>query len=236
MEGIKVISELNPKSPMAEAFRILRTNLRFTAVDKPYKSLLITSAGPSEGKSTTIANLGTVMAQAGVRVIIVDCDLRKAQQHKMFGLNNDMGMTNILVGAKEIDQVIKETDIPNLRVITSGPFPPNPAELLGSEKMKAVFRTLDGMADIVLVDSPPVLMVADAALISSLMDGVIMVIRAAVTKIDAVKQALEHLKKANARVIGSVLNSLEGSSGQYYYYGDSYYGEQGRKKSATTGG
>lgn len=235
MDKSKVISELNPKSPVAEAFRIIRTNLQFSAVDKSFKTLLVTSAGPSEGKSSTIANLGAVMAQAGARVIIVDCDLRRAEQHRMFNLPNDTGLTNILVGGMEIGAVLKDTKLPNLQVITSGPLPPNPAELLGSDKTRELLEKLTEMADIVLVDSPPTLMVADAALLSSIVDGVVLVIKSAKTKIDAIKQAKERLEKANARIVGTVLNAVENSHG-YYYYNYSYYDERGKKETAASRG
>lgn len=231
MENSKVISAINPKSPVAEAYRILRTNLQFTAVDKALKTILVTSADPSEGKSTTVANLGTVMAQIGAKVIIIDCDLRRSEQHKLFDLPNNTGLTNILVGGLETNQVLTNTKVPNLKVITSGPLPPNPAELLGSEKTPELLNKLTEMADIVLVDSPPILMVADAAILSSLVDGVILVIKSAKTKLEAIKQAKERLGKANARIVGTVLNGVE-SSHSYYYYNHSYYSESSKREAA----
>lgn len=234
MSNIKVISELNPKSPVAEAYRILRTNLQFSAVDKSLKTMLVTSAGPGEGKSTTTANLATVIAQAGANVIVVDCDLRRAVQHTLFDLPNDRGLTNILVGGLEPEQVIQETKIPNLRVITSGPLPPNPAELLASGKAKELWAKVAAMADMVIVDSPPVLTVADATILSSVMDGVILVIKSAVTKIDALKQTKDRLDKASARIIGTVLNSVESSGGNYYYNNYYYYGERTKKEAAAS--
>lgn len=222
MSNLKVISEINPKSPVAEAFRILRTNLQFSAVDKSLKTLLVTSAGPGEGKSTTTANLATVMAQAGVRVIIIDCDMRRAEQHRLFDLPNDRGLTNILVGGLQPEHVIQETKIPNLRIITSGPLPPNPAELLDSGKAKELWVKVAGMADVLILDSPPVLMVADATILSSVTDGVILVIKSARTKIDALKQTKNRLEKANARIVGTVLNAVE-SSNSNYYYNSNYY-------------
>jgi protein-tyrosine kinase len=236
MDNNKIVSGINPKSPVAEAFRILRTNLQFSTVDKPFKSILITSAGPGEGKSTTAANLGTVMAQTGAKVILVDCDLRRAELHRLFNLPNDEGLTNVLVGGLDIKLVLRDTWLPNLKVITSGPLPPNPAELLGSEKTREVLAKLKEMADIILVDSPPVLMVADATLLSSIVDGVILVIKSAKTKIDAAKQAKERLENANARIVGTVLNAVESSNGYYYYYNSSYYGDKGKKEAAAAKG
>ncbi len=212
MEKVKVIADTDSKSPVAEAFRLLRTNLKFAAVDKSIKLLLVTSSRQMEGKSYTVANLGTVLAQTGARVIIVDCDLRQAEQHTIFGLSNNMGLTGVLTGSGtengEIAQALKATAIPNLKVLTAGPLPPNPSELLQSDKAKTVFKALAEMADIVLVDSPPVLIRADAAVLSAVVDGVILVIKAGKTKTDAVKQAKERLEKANARIIGTVLNGV----------------------------
>jgi capsular exopolysaccharide synthesis family protein len=177
-------------------------------VDKPFKSLLITSAGPMEGKTDTVANLGTVLAQTGIRVIIVDCDLRRPELHTKFGLSNNKGLTNLLVGSAGIEDVLQDTSIPGLQVVTSGPMAPNPSELLQSEKAKSVLAELADMADFVLSDSPPALIRSDAAVLSSLLDGVLLVIKAGKTKIDAVKQAGDRLKRVNARIIGTVLNGV----------------------------
>lgn len=228
MEKSRVISELNPKSPAAEAFRILRTNLQFSTVEKPFRTLLVTSAGPSEGKSTMVANLGMVMAQAGARVIIVDCDLRQGDQHRIFNLPNGIGLTDVLAGRTGLDRVLRDTREMKLKVVTSGSMPPNPAELLGSDKMREVLENLTGMVDIVLLDSPPALMVADASLLSSIVDGVVLIIKAGKTKIEAIRQAKERLNKANARIMGTVLNAVEGSNNYYNY--DS----KGKNEAATT--
>lgn len=221
MENSRVMCEVNPRSSVAEAFRILRTNLQFSTVDHSLKSLLVTSPGPAEGKSTVTANLATVMAEAGVRVILVDCDLRWAEQHRLFDLPNDTGLTDVLVGSVEMSRVLKETRLPNLKVITCGPLPPNPAELLGSEKAREVFSELAESADFILVDGPPTLAVADAAILSSIVDGCVLVIRSGKTKIEAVKKAKERLNKANARIVGTILNDVESSEG-YYNYGPSF--------------
>jgi capsular exopolysaccharide synthesis family protein len=174
------------------------------------------------------------MAQAGARVIVLDCDLRRAEQHHLFGLTNGKGLTHVLVGGAEINEVIRETRVPNLKVVTSGPLPPNPAELLGSVKTKELLEKLAEEADIVLIDSPPMLVVADAAILSSIVDGVILVIKSAKTKIEEVKQAKERLEKANARIIGTVLNAVRSSHGSYYYYDYYEYGEESKKETAVT--
>ncbi len=217
-----VISDINPKSPVAEAFRIIRTNLNIMEMDKQTRTILITSPGPSEGKSSTVANLGTVLAQSGVKVIIVDCDLRRSEQHHIFGLANQIGLSNVLVDGLDVMQVLQETSVPNLRVIPSGPIPSHPAELLGSQQTKQLLQQLIELADVVLVDSPPILMVADAQILSGMVDGVVLVVKSGRTKVDAVKQAKERIEKANARIIGTVLNAVQKSDGGYYY-GYSYY-------------
>lgn len=232
MANNKVMSDINPRSHVAEAFRILRTNLHFSTVDHNLKSLLVTSPGPSEGKSTITANLAIVMAQTGARVILADCDLRWAEQHRLFNLPNETGLTNVLAGSMEISDVLKNTRLPSLKVVTCGPVPPNPAELLGLEKTSRVLEQLSEMADIVLIDSPPTLMVADAAILSSIVDGCVLVIKTAETKMEAVRQAKERLDKANARIVGAVLNAVEGFIG-YDYYHSYYYGKKNRKEIAT---
>lgn len=227
----KVMCELNPRSHAAEAFRILRTNLQFTTTGGSLKSLLITSSGPSEGKSTITANLATVMAHAGASVILLDCDLRWPVQHRLFGLANDTGLTDVLTGSMEIGRVLRDTGMPNIKVVTCGGLPPNPSELLGSKKTREVLTQLHKMADIVLLDSPPILTVADPAILSSMVDGCLLVIKSSNTKIDAVKQAKEVLEKAKANIIGTVLNAVEASNG-YHVYESHYYKKNSRKEVA----
>ena len=151
MDNNKVMSEINPRSHVAEAFRILRTNLHFSTVDCNLKSLLVTSPGPSEGKSTISANLGIVMAQTGARVVLVDFDLRWGEQHRLFNLSNETGLTNVLAGSTQISEVLRNTRLPSLKVVTCGPMLPNPAELLGSEQTGRVLSELSEMADIELL-------------------------------------------------------------------------------------
>lgn len=231
MRNKKVIAEINPNSYAAEAFRILRTNLQFSTLDHSIKALLITSPGPSEGKSTIVANMGMVMAQTGARVILLDCDLRWGDQHNLFNLPCTTGLSNVLMGCMEISQVMKVTAMPNLKVITCGPLPSNPSELLGSERMKSVLAELGTMADFVLIDSPPTLTVADSAILSSIVDGCLLVIRSAQTKIEDLKQAKERLDQANARIVGTVLNGVDKSEG-YFNYGSYYTGKKYKKEVA----
>lgn len=226
----KIISFLDPRSPYAEAFRTLRTNLSFSGVDKPYRTILITSTFPSEGKSSTAANLGVVMAQAGQRVVILDCDLRKPTQHKKFNLTSTLGVTNIVVADMELAKVAQPTEIENLHVVTSGPIPPNPSELVGSKKMAALISTAGEAYDIVLVDSPPVVTVTDASLLSTMVDGVLLVVKTASTKIEMVQESKSLLERVNAKIIGVILNHVDANGSNYYYQYYYYYGEKDKKK------
>lgn len=222
--NLKIITHVNPKSPVAEAYRILRTNLNFVAVDKPFKSVMVTSSGPAEGKSTTLANLGVAMAQAGVNTLVVDCDMRRPRQHKVFELPNTKGFTNLLADRGiALEEVIRDTAVPGLKVITSGPIPPNPSELLASKQVKSVIEELESRFQLVLFDSPPVVAVADAAILASQVDGVLVVIRAHQTKQNLAESAKNLLDKASANIIGIVLNGIPMSGEDYYYY--YYYGQ-----------
>ncbi|OPX92330.1 CpsD/CapB family tyrosine-protein kinase [Pelotomaculum sp. PtaB.Bin117] len=217
-----------PKSAIAEAFRTLRTNISFSSLNRPFKTIMTTSAGPLDGKSTVTSNMGVVMAQAGSRVLIVDCDLRKPVMHKNFETDNHRGLTNLLVQDLDIAEVIKPTRVEGLSLLTSGPIPPNPSELLGSLKMKNFLEKAAGMYDIVFIDSLPVIAVTDASVLAPLVDGVMLVVKSGATKIDMVKEAKNQLKKAKARIIGVVLNEVKMKSEDYHYY---YYYKSRNKPS-----
>lgn len=229
---IKIVTHTNPKAPSAEAFRTLRTSLHFASLDKQHKTILVTSAGMAEGKTTLLTNTAVVLAQSGKKVLIVDTDLRKPSQHKIFDLPNIQGITNVL--AEEIDplKVIQHTEIPNLDLLTSGPIPPNPSELLASRRMDNFIAFIQDKYDMVFFDTPPVIAVTDATLLASKVDGVIMVIRAAVTKVTMVKDAKDRLLKANANILGMVLNGIhyDGNINQYYYYYGSKDKSSNKKK------
>lgn len=222
-----LINFTNPKSPTAEAYRTLRTNLQFLSQEKIVKSLLITSACPGEGKSTTVGNLAISMAQTGKKVLIVDCDLRKPQQHHVFNLNNEEGLSNLLIGELYLERVIQETHVPGVKVITTGPLPPNPAELLGSKTMGDLMEKFKDEAEVVIFDTPPVVAVTDAAVVAAQVDGVVLVISSGATKIELVKKAKELLVNVKANILGVVLNKVAGSGQGYYYY---YYTDEGKKK------
>ncbi|MCB0207767.1 MAG: polysaccharide biosynthesis tyrosine autokinase [Anaerolineae bacterium] len=210
----------DPFSPISEEYRIIRSNLQFMSVDYPLKSILITSPSPAEGKSITAANLGIVMAQAGFKTVIVDTDLRRPVQHKLFQLADAAGLTDLLrSSATNIDPYLNPTPINNLYVMTSGTIPPNPSELLGSQRMADFVEALRDMADIVIYDSPPVLAVADALVLSNQVDGVAVVVQAKKTRLESARQALMTLHQGGAYIIGGILNrSKEKSAGYYQYY------------------
>jgi len=211
----------NPRAPIAEAFRGLRTNLEFASVDKPLKTILITSPGPSEGKSTIAANLAAAIAQGNKRVILLDGDLRRPRVHRMLGMSNHVGLSEIFRGQSDVRDVARYTKVRNLAVITSGSLPPNPAELLGSDKMTQILERLEESASIVVIDSPP-FVVADASVLASKVDGVVLVIQPGRTHAETAKAILEQLNRAGARVVGVVLNRIP-RQGADYYGGYRYY-------------
>lgn len=225
-----------PKSLASEAYRTLRTNLQFSSLDTPLRSLVVTSAVATEGKTTTAANLAVVMAQAGNRIVLVDGDLRRPSAHKLFNLPNQTGLTTALVeDPQALNGYLQETGIENLRVLTAGPIPPNPQELLGSQRMEELLRRLEDEADIVVLDTPPTLVVSDANVLAARASGVLMVVNTGKTRRAAVRQAVDGLRKVGANLLGCVLNmvSPRGGRGSYYYssyYYSHYYGESGRGK------
>jgi len=231
----RLITVAYPRSPISEAYRILRTNIQFSAVDRPLETLLVSSPNPIEGKSITLANLGVVMAQAGLSVVLVDSDLRRPMLHKVFGLSNKEGLTTTLLdGEPYLDSRLQATQVENLRVLTSGPLPPNPSELLGSQKMKSLIENLKEKADIVLFDSPPILAVTDAAVLARQVDGVLLVADAGHTRRELARQAKEDLLKVGANILGVVLNKLSprevGYCHYYYYYSRDSDAQKRRQK------
>ena len=219
-------------SPIAEGYRVLRTNIQFSGVDEPVRTLLVTSASPREGKSTTAANLAVTLAQADQRVILVDTDLRRPTAHKLFNLSNNVGITSALMhhADEAVDAALQETSVNGLRVLTSGPLPPNPSELLSSERMRHLVERLRSLCDVLIFDSPPVMAAADAAILSTLVDGTLLVIDTDGTRRQEALRAQETLGKVGGRLLGAVLNKLgERSSGynSYYYY---YYSRDGRSE------
>jgi non-specific protein-tyrosine kinase len=223
----KLVTVRNQQSPLAEAYRMLRVNLDFAAIDRPLRAIAVTSGGPEEGKSTTIANLAVAIAQTGKRVILVDSDLRRPTIHRIFQVANDRGVTTALLNPGDqgvVDHLIS-SGVGNLQLLPSGPIPPNPAELLGSQRMAELIEALKAQADLVLFDTPPLLVFADAALLARVCDGTLLVARARFTRIGALVRALEQIDQAGARLLGVVLNRVAAPRGDYqnYYY---YYGSR----------
>jgi non-specific protein-tyrosine kinase len=213
----------NPRSPVAEAYRTIRTSIQFSSIDKPIRSLVVTSAGPSEGKSTTAANLAVVMAQTGKKTILIDADLRKPTQHKRFGLPNTVGLTGALLLEDEfegIEHLLTPSGIGNLWLITSGQLPHNPSELLGSQKLHQFAERLLQDYDFLIFDSPPALAVTDPAVLGQAMDGVLLVVDSGNTREPALMQTMREMEKVQAHVIGVALNRFKarGDAGYYYYY------------------
>lgn len=206
------------KSPISEAFRTLRTNVQFTSVDSQTKKIMITSAGPREGKSTTVANLAVSMAQAGKSVLVIDADMRNPTQHKLFGLFNAEGLSVSLVQDQVCQPYIQETAVPGVSVLTGGPIPPNPAELVGSKRMKRLIEEASEQYDIVLIDTPPIVAVTDAAILAQEVDGVILVLASGEVNKDFAQRAKELLDKVGAKILGAVLNKADMNTSEYYYY------------------
>lgn len=207
----------DPRSPVTEAYRALRTNIQFASLDRPVQTILITSADPGEGKSTILANLGVVMAQAGRKTLLVDADLRRPQLHAIFGKGNEQGLTSLMMTTGTKDLPLQETGVPNLTLLTSGPLPPNPAEVLASRRLDDVLQQLKGEAEIVLFDAPPVVAVTDAVILASKVDGVLLVVNAGKTRREMARRAKVLLDKANARLLGAILNNVKTEKSVYSY-------------------
>jgi len=258
----KLITVEEPRSPVAEAYRVLRTNIQFSSIDRTARTLMVTSPNPTEGKSVTLANLAVAMAQAGYKVVAVDTDLRRPVLHKVFRMSNNHGLTNAILDhdsesvthpmpgnggdpvtfdlsteengedrrawERPVMDHVKSTDVPNLWLLPSGAVPPNPAELLGSTRLREIVKEL-AWADIVMFDSPPVLAVTDAAVLGVRVDGVLVVYESGSTRREDAKRAVNELERVGAKVLGVVMNGVPRSRDGYYYR--YYYGsEDGGKK------
>lgn len=217
-----------PKSTMAESCRSIRTNLIFMGSEQPLRSLLVTSAGPREGKTTASVSLAAVMAQSGSTVVIVDGDMRKPRLHKVFGVDGTLGLSSVLMGTASLDEVIQATRVPGLSVIPCGKVPENPAELLQSDRFRELVAELAERFGMVVFDSPPVVPVTDAAIIGAAVDGVVLVARSGATRREMIARAVDLLRGVNANLLGVVLNAIDVQGrrrGGYYYYYYRHYGE-----------
>lgn len=224
-KGLSLISKLRPKSFVAEQYRTIRTNIQFSMIDRDVKSIVMTSSGPWEGKSTTAANLASVFTDQGKRVLLVDADLRKPSVQRTFGLSNVEGLTTLLsTPDQELSEVIQQVTGTDIHVLTSGPIPPNPSELLNSNRMNLLMKRLEEIYDIIIYDMPPVTSVTDAQIMAAKSDGVVFVIRHSVSQKSAILNAKELLEMVNANILGVVFNGVVKKTDQFYY-GYGYIGE-----------
>lgn len=214
---MNLITLTDPRSPVSEAYRTLRTNLSFSSLDDPIRTLLVTSPAPDEGKSTTVANLAVTMAQGGRQTILVDCDLRRPTLNTLFDLPAEPGLTNLML-EEEGKPALQETGVEGLRLLAAGPKPPNPADMLGSQRFDRIIATLREMADVVLFDAPPVIAVSDATILGAKVDGVLLVVSAGKTRRDHAQRAKEMLEKANVHIVGATLTNAPKDSTLSSYY------------------
>ncbi|WP_028401697.1 CpsD/CapB family tyrosine-protein kinase [Ectobacillus panaciterrae] len=214
-----LIAYKQPKSPVSEQYRNVRTNIQFASVDTDIRSFVVTSSSPAEGKTTTTANLAVVFAQQGKKVLLVDGDMRKPTLHTMFGVDNVFGLTSVLSKQNTFEKCVRKTDVDNLDFLPCGAIPPNPAELLGSSKMEELLHELYNKYDLVIIDTPPVLAVTDAQVLANLADGIVMVVRSGQTEKEAAVKAKGLLQNAKGKLLGVVLNAKVLKDGEYYYYG-----------------
>jgi capsular exopolysaccharide synthesis family protein len=231
----RLLTHHEPRSPIAESYRNIRTNIQYFDVSREIKTILFTSPSPREGKSTTVSNLAITLAQQGHRALLVDCDLRKPILNHLFFQRREPGLTNLLMGQAGLDIAVRRTKIEHLDLLPCGAIPPNPSELLSSVRMRELLTRLKSIYDFILLDSPPVLAVTDASILGNEVDGVILVVRSRSTSPDMVEEAGERLGKVGARVMGVVMNDLDlerhyGKYARYSYSSYYYYGGDGTEK------
>ena len=223
-----LVAESAPKSVASEAYRTLRTNIQFAGLDQTCRTIVVTSSSAGEGKTTTVANFGVVSAQAGARVCIVDSDLRRPALHRLFELPNSRGLTTALLEGQSFAKIAQPTRVPNLSVLTSGPTPPNPAELVGSRRMRDLLDDALSTYDLVLCDTPPVISVSDGVALAAQCEGVILVVRVGAVPQEVVRRAAESIEAVKGRILGVLLNSVnlrrDGYYYDYYRYYHAYYG------------
>jgi polysaccharide biosynthesis transport protein len=227
----------DPRGGVAEAARAIRTNILFMSPDAPYRRLLVGSAVPSEGKTTVACSIAIAMAQAGQRVALIDCDLRRPRLHRIFGSKNETGVTSVLLEPDTLDSAILDSPVPNLRVLTSGPIPPNPAELLHSDTFGRLLQELDKRFDRIVLDSPPLVPVTDAAVISTRVDATVLVVKPFMTRKEVARHAVRSLRDVGGKILGAVLNDLDltrRDATYYYQYHSKYYYTYGEGPAPST--
>jgi capsular exopolysaccharide synthesis family protein len=213
-----IITMFDSKSPISEQYRTIRTNIQFSSVDQEVKTLMITSSGPGEGKSTTVANMAVVFAQQGKRVLLVDGDMRKPTVHYTFNHTNSYGLTSVLTKQLSLEKAVKDSPEKNLFILTSGPIPPNPAELLTSRAMEQFFEEAQDLFDLIIFDTPPLLAVTDAQILANKCEGTILVVSSGKTEKDMLLKAKELLDSVQSKILGVVLNNKKMDNTNYYYY------------------
>lgn len=214
----KLVTKTDPKSPISEQYKTIRTNINFSSVDRDLRSIMVTSSGPGEGKSTTAANLAVVFAQQGKNVLLVDADMRKPTAHYTFNLTNTFGFTTVLTRQKTLREVVHPSDVDHLDLLTCGPVPPNPAELLSSRSMEEFLVDVYADYDLVIFDTPPVLAVTDAQVLANQCDGTVLVVSSGTTEIESAQKAKDLLQATKGKLLGVVLNNREVKDTSYYYY------------------
>lgn len=222
------IVEKKPKSIAAESYRTLRTNIQYSSFDKEYKTIVVTSSEPAEGKTTTAGNLAIAIAQGESKVLLIDCDMRKPSLHKRFRISNNYGLSDLLIHKKTMEDVAVQYN-QNLAIISAGKVPPNPSEMLGSKAMTTFLEEMKNHFDYIIMDTPPIGAVTDSQVLSTKVDGTILVVKAGQTKKDVVMNSVNAIKKVNGNLIGTVLNGVEQSKNKYYYY---YGSEESKEKNS----
>ncbi len=212
-----LIAASDPRSAASEAYRTIRTNIQFAGLDQPCRTIVITSGTAGEGKTTSVANFGIVCAQAGSKVCLVDSDLRRPALHRLFDLENDRGLTTALVEELPVTEVARPTHVPNLWLLPSGVLPPNPAELVGSRRMRELLEAASSAFDLVVCDSPPVIAVSDGVALAAQCDGVILVVRAGTVSHEVLRRVTEQIEAVKGKILGVLLNSVDLSRDGYYY-------------------
>lgn len=224
-----LITDYQPRSPVSEAYRMLRTNIQFANIDAPVQTLLVTSAEPLEGKTTISANLAVVNAQNGRDVTLIDCDLRRPTIHKRFGLPNQMGFSTLFISTLDaLDEIRQTTKIPHLSVLTTGPLPPNPAELIASRRMAEILKRIRARGEMIIIDSPPTLAVTDSSILAPIVDGIVLVMTPGVTRRIAARQMIEQLSRVGGKVLGVVFNNFNEHRTYYTYRSNKYYARYGK--------
>ncbi len=230
---VELITYGHPKSMLSEAYRSIRTSILLSSSEKPPKKITVTSPNPSEGKTTTVINTAIALSQTGAQVLIIDADMRKPKVHRIFNHENEMGLSNFLSGHGDLDSIVEKSEVPNLFYIPCGPVPPNPSELLGSNLFKNMLESLEARFDHILLDSPPVLGFADAIILSTSVNGVILTVLGGKTPRETLERAKEALQQTHTKILGVVINRVDirrSDYGYYYYRYHSYYGKEGKKK------